>query len=137
MSKPEQLTQTNSLLSGHCGGGSFRRAADRLGVTQPTLTVQIATMEENLSTTLFERQRNGIVMTPVARELLPRARRIAEELQGFADQAQGVSNRHLSWALPRRWGLIYYRACCLRCTDILKTCGSMCAKTFPRSSALI
>ena len=44
--------------------GSFRRAADRLGVKQPTLTVQIAALEETLATILFERQRNGVVMTP-------------------------------------------------------------------------
>ena len=59
---------------------SFRRAADRLGVRQPTLTVQIAALEETLATILFERQRNGAVMTPAARELLPRARSIAEEM---------------------------------------------------------
>ena len=71
--------------------GSFRRAADRLGVKQPTLTVQIAALEAALATTLFERHRSGVVMTPAARELLPRARRIAEEMKGFTDQALGVS----------------------------------------------
>ena len=71
--------------------GSFRRAADRLGVKQPTLTVQIAALEATLATTLFERHRSGVVMTPAARELLPRARRIAEEMKGFTDQALGVS----------------------------------------------
>ena len=73
--------------------GSFRRAAERLGVTQPTLTVQIAALEETLSASLFERQRNGVVLTPVARDLLPRARRIAEEMKEFAEQAQGVSGQ--------------------------------------------
>lgn len=73
--------------------GSFRRAAERLGVTQPTLTVQIAALEETLSTSLFERQRNGVVLTPIARDLLPRARRIGEELKEFAEQAQGVSGQ--------------------------------------------
>ena len=73
--------------------GSFRRAADRLGVTQPTLTVQIAALESTLNTPLFERQRSGVVLTPVARGLLPRARRIAEEIKGFAEQAQGVSGQ--------------------------------------------
>ena len=81
--------------------GSFRRAADRLGVTQPTLTVQIATLESTLNTPLFERQRSGVVLTPVARDLLPRARRIAEEIKGFADQAQGVSGQStIAWAYP-------------------------------------
>ena len=73
--------------------GSFRRAAERLGVTQPTLTVQIAALEETLSASLFERQRNGVVLTPVARDLLPRARRIAEEMKEFAEQAEGVSGQ--------------------------------------------
>ena len=73
--------------------GSFRRAADRLGVKQPTLTVQIAALEATLATTLFERHRSGVVMTPAARELLPRARRIAEEMKGFTDQALGVTGQ--------------------------------------------
>ena len=73
--------------------GSFRRAADRLGVKQPTLTVQIAALEAALATTLFERHRSGVVLTPAARELLPRARRIAEEMKGFTDQALGVSGQ--------------------------------------------
>ena len=73
--------------------GSFRRAADRLGVTQPTLTVQIASLEEALGTVLFERQRSGVQMTPVARDLLPRARRIAEELKGFVDEARGLGGQ--------------------------------------------
>ena len=66
--------------------GSFRRAAERLGVTQPTLTVSIAALEKSLEVSLFERQRSGVVLTPVGRELLPRARRIAEELRGFSEQ---------------------------------------------------
>jgi LysR family hydrogen peroxide-inducible transcriptional activator len=49
-------------------------------------------MEKALGTTLFERQRNGVILTPVGRELLPRARRMAEELKSFFDQARGVSS---------------------------------------------
>ena len=94
MSNPEQLTfKQIRYFQSIAEAGSFRRAAERLGVTQPTLTVQIAAMEEVLATTLFERQRNGVVPTPLARELLPRARRIAEEMKGFADQARGVSGQ--------------------------------------------
>ena len=71
--------------------GSFRRAADRIGVTQPTLTVQIATLERLIGISLFERHRSGVVLTPAARELLPRARRVVDEIKGFVDQAQGSS----------------------------------------------
>lgn len=94
MSTPEQLTfKQVRYFQAIAEAGSFRRAAERLGITQPTLTVQIAALEETLSATLFERQRNGIVLTPVARDLLPIARRIGEEMKGFADQAQGVSGQ--------------------------------------------
>jgi len=71
--------------------GSFRRAADRLGVTQPTLTAQIATLETALDTQLFERTRSGTVPTSAGRDLLPDARRILEEVRGFCDRADSLS----------------------------------------------
>ena len=72
--------------------GSFRRAADRLGVTQPTLTAQIAALEESLDTSLFERTRSGTKLTPTGRELIPSARRIMEQVEGFCDQASSVTH---------------------------------------------
>ena len=94
MADPEQLTfKQIRYFQAIAEAGSFRRAADRLGVKQPTLTVQIAALEGALNTTLSERQRNGVVMTPAARELLRRARRIAEEMKGFSDQALGLSGQ--------------------------------------------
>ena len=38
---------------------NFRKAAERLEVTQPTLTLQIADMEELLGVKLFDRSRAG------------------------------------------------------------------------------
>ena len=59
MIQPEQLSfRQIRYFEAIADAGSFRRAADRLGVTQPTLTVQIASMEKALGTTLFERQHN-------------------------------------------------------------------------------
>ena len=69
--------------------GGFRKAADRLGITQPTLTAQIAVMEKALDIILFERSRTGVKPTPAARDLLPNARRVEEEVQGFTDAAAG------------------------------------------------
>jgi LysR family hydrogen peroxide-inducible transcriptional activator len=71
--------------------GSFRRASDRLGVTQPTLTAQIAKMERNIETQLFERSRTGADVSPAGRELLASARRVIEEMQGFCDRATSLS----------------------------------------------
>lgn len=70
---------------------SFRRAAQRLGVSQPTLTNQILALEEALGLQLFERSRAGTMATVAGRELLPGARRLLEEFQGLIDQAESVS----------------------------------------------
>ena len=67
--------------------GSFRQAAFRLNITQPTLSNQVAAMEKTLKIQLFERSRKGITMTPQGRELLLSARRVLEEAQGFTTQA--------------------------------------------------
>jgi LysR family hydrogen peroxide-inducible transcriptional activator len=66
---------------------SFRRAADHLGVTQPTLTAQVAALEQALEVQLFERSRAGTMLTAAGRDLLPSARRVLEEAQGFTDVA--------------------------------------------------
>jgi LysR family hydrogen peroxide-inducible transcriptional activator len=70
---------------------SFRRAAQRLNVSQPTLTTQIVAFEEALGLQLFERSRGGTVLTALGRELLPNARRVIEEFQGLIDRAESVS----------------------------------------------
>ena len=71
--------------------GSFRGAAERLGVTQPTLTAQIATLEDSLGVKLFERTRSGATPTVAARELIPVCNRIQEEVQSFVDTAHGFT----------------------------------------------
>lgn len=71
--------------------GSFRRAADRLEVTQPTLTAQIAALENTLGSKLFERSRSGSSLSVFGRELLPNARRVLEETQGFRDRASSLA----------------------------------------------
>ena len=71
--------------------GSFRQAAFRLGITQPTLSNQIAIMEKALKIHLFERTRKGINVTPQGRELLLSARRVLEEAQGFISQSAILS----------------------------------------------
>ena len=48
--------------------GSFLRAADRLNVTQTTVSARIRTLEEELGRQLFIRNRNGARMTPAGLE---------------------------------------------------------------------
>ena len=49
---------------------NFRKAALKLGVTQPNLTLQIAELEEILSVQLFDRSRAGTLLTPTGRNML-------------------------------------------------------------------
>ena len=50
----------------HCG--SFLKAADRLHVTQTTVSARIRTLEEEIGRQLFVRNRNGARLTPAGRE---------------------------------------------------------------------
>ena len=74
---------------------SFARAAERVHVTQPALSMQIREMEANLGTPLVERLPRDLRLTPAGREVLGRARRIlaeVQELDGVARQG-GLSGR--------------------------------------------
>lgn len=73
--------------------GSFSRAAEKLHLTQPTISAQIQSLEKSLQTRLFERSAQGISLTgpgkvfhPYALQLLElsdRAEQAMDELQGL------------------------------------------------------
>jgi LysR family hydrogen peroxide-inducible transcriptional activator len=58
--------------------GSFRAAAERCGISQPSLSVQLAELERRLGQTLVERHRSGIILTAAGREALERATAILD-----------------------------------------------------------
>ena len=62
----------------------FRRAADRLGVSQPPLSMAINTLEEELGAILFERTRRTVSLTPAGRRLLIDARKILAAIDDVA-----------------------------------------------------
>lgn len=59
---------------------SFSRAADRVHVTQPALSMQIRDLEAALGTTLVERLPREARLTPAGRDLLARADRVLAEV---------------------------------------------------------
>lgn len=57
-------------------GGSFTRAAQRLHITQPTLSEQVRALEAHYKVSLFSRQGRSVVLTPLGEELHTITRRL-------------------------------------------------------------
>jgi LysR family hydrogen peroxide-inducible transcriptional activator len=66
---------------------SFRGAAERCHVAQPSLSAQLAQLEEALGVRLFERDRRRVMLTAAGRELVERARRVLREADDLVDAA--------------------------------------------------
>lgn len=59
----------------------FGRAAERVFVTQPALSLAIKKLEDNLGVTIFERRRNKVELTPLGEQIVHQAQRVLEEAE--------------------------------------------------------
>jgi DNA-binding transcriptional LysR family regulator len=66
----------------------FARAAQRLHITQPPLTMAIQSLERKLGTPLFERTQRSVALTPAGQALLPEVRRLLQAADELPRQAQ-------------------------------------------------
>ena len=66
--------------------GSLSAAARKLGLTQPTLSRQVAAIERRMGVTLFERVGKALALTPTGLDLLEHAR-----VMGAAAEALGLA----------------------------------------------
>ncbi len=66
----------------------FGKAADASFVSQPTLSTQIRKLEDELGVALVERAPRKVMLTPVGREIVERARRIVAEVEQLGEVAR-------------------------------------------------
>ena len=66
----------------------FRKAAERCGISQPSLSVQIANLEDALNVKLFGRGRGPVAPTAAGRDVIARARLIVQDVRELAEAAQ-------------------------------------------------
>jgi DNA-binding transcriptional LysR family regulator len=81
--------------------GNFARAAERLGITQPTLTRNIAALEADLGMRLFDRGRSGAALTVFGRTVIERGAlllRDADALRAELNALAGLDTGQLSIA---------------------------------------
>jgi DNA-binding transcriptional LysR family regulator len=79
------------------GTASFSRAAEQLGMSQPTISLRVKSLEDRLGIRLLDRQ-NGVVPTVVGRGIYYQARKIIEGLDEIgvaASRARQLEVGHL------------------------------------------
>ncbi|MEM8749157.1 MAG: hydrogen peroxide-inducible genes activator [Pseudomonadota bacterium] len=65
----------------------FRKAAERVNVTQPTLSTQLQELERTLQASLIDRSAKTVTLTPLGQEVLNRAQRVLADVQDIVDLA--------------------------------------------------
>jgi DNA-binding transcriptional LysR family regulator len=71
---------------------NLRRAAHRLGITQPALTKQVTGLEEQMGVSLFARERYRLTgLTSAGAEFLAEARQIVEQVEDAIRRVQFVA----------------------------------------------
>ncbi len=71
-----------------CEAGHYRKAAERAGIRQPSLSQQIVRLESALGVELVERGRRGAVLTPAGHEVRDHARKVIDEVETLSRRAQ-------------------------------------------------
>ncbi|MBV9127324.1 MAG: LysR family transcriptional regulator [Verrucomicrobia bacterium] len=66
--------------------GSFSRAADRLGISQPSVSQQMRDLESDLRVALFQRRGKRILLTPSGLIFQEHARAILRQLENFLQE---------------------------------------------------
>ena len=72
--------------------GSMNRAAEKLYISQPTLTSTIHSLENELGIKLFNRTNQGVILTNEGKDFLPQARQIYQQYEMLRDKYSDKNN---------------------------------------------
>ncbi|MEJ2563728.1 MAG: LysR family transcriptional regulator [Anaerolineales bacterium] len=72
---------------------SFSEAAQRLHLSQPTVSHHIKKLEEEFGSPLFKRSGNEIMLTEAGRLLVPQARKLLRDAMGVQQMMQSMEDR--------------------------------------------
>ena len=73
--------------------GSFSKAAEDLGITQPTATKFVASMEKHLGTLLLHRSTRGVTPTEIGKIYYEKCKNIAREIEEADDLASLMQSK--------------------------------------------
>ena len=82
----------------------FGRAAEKSFVSQPTLSVAVKKLEDELGVALFERGGSEVTVTPIGARIVEQAQRVLEEAAAIKNLAVAGKDE---LATPLRFGAIY------------------------------
>ena len=82
----------------------FGHAAERCFVSQPTLSVAVKKLEDELGVALFERSKSAVQLTPTGEKIVDQARKVLEQASAIKEMAQLGKDQLTS---PLRVGAIY------------------------------
>lgn len=82
----------------------FAKAAEKCFVSQPTLSIAIKKLEENLGVTIFERQNHGLLVTNIGQKILNQAKKVLNESSLIEQIAKSGLNPYYD---PFRIGAIF------------------------------
>lgn len=74
----------------------FGRAAERCHVSQPTLSIAVKKLEEELKIAIFERSKTQVYPTPLGNKVVEQAQRVLEQAAAIKDIASAGKNQLVS-----------------------------------------
>ncbi len=74
--------------------GNFNRAAEKLYISQPTLTYQIMVLEKEVGFRIFDRSGKGASLTPAGEQLVTTLGNVLTEIKTAIEQGQNFAARY-------------------------------------------